>query len=89
VEEASHRQEPDSATSTIRSYLADVAFHVQKQSGPLPMLDRAVATGKSARIALDANNHVYRIVIPPPGEDMGHHVSVHCRVDCSKGLHYP
>jgi len=39
-----------------RSYLADVAFHVQKQSGPLAMLERAVATGEPARLALDANN---------------------------------
>ena len=36
--------------------MADVAFHVQKQSGPLAMLERAVATGEPARLALDANN---------------------------------
>ncbi len=39
-----------------RSYMADVAFRVQKQSGPLAMLERAVATGEPARLALDANN---------------------------------
>jgi hypothetical protein len=39
-----------------RSYMADAAFHVQKQSGPLAMLERAVATGEPARLALDANN---------------------------------
>jgi hypothetical protein len=39
-----------------RSYMADAAFHVQKQSGPLAMLERAVATGENARLALDANN---------------------------------
>ena len=39
-----------------RSYLADKAFHEQKQSGPLALLERAVATGEPARLALDANN---------------------------------
>lgn len=39
-----------------RSYMADAAFHVQKQSGPLALLERAVATGEKARLALDANN---------------------------------
>ena len=39
-----------------RSYMADRAFHEQKQSGPLALLERAVATGEKARLALDANN---------------------------------
>ena len=39
-----------------RSYMADRDFHEQKQSGPLAMLERAVATGEKARLALDANN---------------------------------
>lgn len=39
-----------------RSYMADKAFHEQKQSGPLALLERAVATGEKARLALDANN---------------------------------
>lgn len=39
-----------------RSYMADRAFHEQKQSGPLALLERAVATGENARLALDANN---------------------------------
>jgi hypothetical protein len=39
-----------------RSYLADAAYHVQKQTGPLALLERAVATGEPARLALDANN---------------------------------
>lgn len=39
-----------------RSYMADKAFHEQKQSGPLALLERAVATGEPARLALDANN---------------------------------
>ena len=39
-----------------RSYMADRAFHEQKQSGPLALLERAVATGEPARLALDANN---------------------------------
>ena len=36
--------------------LAEQAGLVQKQSGPLAMLERAVATGEPARLALDANN---------------------------------
>jgi hypothetical protein len=39
-----------------RSYMADRDFHEHKQSGPLAMLERAVATGEKARLALDANN---------------------------------
>ena len=39
-----------------RSYLADRDFHVQKQSGPLALLERAAATGEKARLAVDANN---------------------------------
>jgi len=39
-----------------RSYMADRAFHEQKQSGPLALLERAVATGEKARLAIDANN---------------------------------
>lgn len=39
-----------------RSYMADKAFHEQKQSGPLALLERAVATGEPARLAVDANN---------------------------------
>ena len=39
-----------------RSYMADRAFHEQKQSGPLALLERAVATGENARLAIDANN---------------------------------
>lgn len=39
-----------------RSYMADRAFHEQKQSGPLAMLERAAATGEAARLVLDANN---------------------------------
>ncbi len=39
-----------------RSYMADRAYHEQKQSGPLALLERAVATGESARLAIDANN---------------------------------
>ena len=39
-----------------RSYLADRDFHVQRQSGPLALLERAAATGERARLAVDANN---------------------------------
>ncbi|MFM7743287.1 MAG: hypothetical protein ACKO8X_07335 [Verrucomicrobiota bacterium] len=39
-----------------RSYLADRAFHEQRQSGPLALLERAAATGEKARLAVDANN---------------------------------
>jgi len=39
-----------------RSYLADRDFHVQRQSGPLALLERAAATGERARLAMDANN---------------------------------
>jgi hypothetical protein len=39
-----------------RSLLADQAFHEHKQSGPLALLERAVATGEPARLAVDANN---------------------------------
>lgn len=39
-----------------RSYLADQAFHEHKQAGPLALLERAVAIGEPARLAVDANN---------------------------------
>lgn len=39
-----------------RSYVADRDFHQQKPSGPLARLERAVATGEAARLAVDANN---------------------------------
>jgi hypothetical protein len=39
-----------------RSLLADQRYHEQKQSGPVALLERAVALGEPARLGLDANN---------------------------------
>jgi hypothetical protein len=39
-----------------RSFLADQAYHEQKESGPVALLNRAVAIGENARLAIDANN---------------------------------
>ncbi len=39
-----------------RSKLADQAFHEHKTSGPLALLERAVAIGEPARLAVDGNN---------------------------------
>ncbi len=39
-----------------RSYLADRNYQQNKQKGPLALLERAVAIGEPARLALDANN---------------------------------
>lgn len=39
-----------------RSLLADQRFHEQKPSGPVALLERAIAIGEGARLGLDANN---------------------------------
>ena len=39
-----------------RSLLADQRFHEQKPSGPVALLERAIAIGEAARLGLDANN---------------------------------
>ena len=39
-----------------RSFTADQRFHDQKPSGPVALLERAVALGEPARLGIDANN---------------------------------
>ncbi len=39
-----------------RSFLADQSYHEQKESGPVALLNRAIAIGENARLAIDANN---------------------------------
>ncbi|MGA0132875.1 MAG: hypothetical protein ACO3ND_00755 [Opitutales bacterium] len=39
-----------------RSYLGDRNFHQNKQAGPVALLERALAIGEPARLAIDANN---------------------------------
>ena len=39
-----------------RSFMADQRFHDQKPSGPVALLERAVALGEPARLGIDANN---------------------------------
>ena len=39
-----------------QSFLADQSYHEQKPSGPVALLNRAIAIGENARLAIDANN---------------------------------